>query len=143
MLRPDALVRLHRARRHLAHAGPADTSIAEIASAAGMSRFHFTRRFKAVFGDTPSQCRTRARLDRARQLLAETDDPVTDVCLAVGFSSLGSFSALFARHCGLSPTAYRQHNSQSVESRTPHCLALQRLAWEKQAQISRSAKSQG
>lgn len=82
-------------------------SIREAAAAARLSPFQFIRRFRAVFGETPHQRRIADRLDRARRLLALTDRPVTDVCLEVGFSSLGSFSALFTRRVGRSPSAYR------------------------------------
>jgi AraC-like DNA-binding protein len=90
---------LMRSRRHVA--------IREAAAAARLSPFQFIRRFKALFGETPHQLRIDARIERARRLLALTDRAVTDVCLDVGFSSLGSFSALFARRVGQSPTAYR------------------------------------
>ena len=82
-------------------------SIREAAAAARLSPFQFIRRFRAVFGQTPHQLRIATRIDWARRLLALTERPVTDVCLAVGFSSLGSFSALFARRVGQSPSAYR------------------------------------
>jgi AraC-like DNA-binding protein len=81
--------------------------IREAAAEARLSPFQFIRRFKAVFGETPHQLRIAMRLDRARRLLALTDRAVTDVCLDVGFSSLGSFSALFTRRVGRSPSAYR------------------------------------
>jgi len=69
-----------------------------------MSPFHFIRQFEAVFGATPHQFRIQTRLDRAKQLLALSDYSVTDVCLEVGFSSLGSFSDLFARRVGAPPS---------------------------------------
>jgi AraC-like DNA-binding protein len=90
---------LLRSRRHV--------GIREAAAVARLSPFQFIRRFKAVFGETPHQLRIAMRLDRARRLLALTNRPVTDVCLDVGFSSLGSFSALFSRRVGRSPSAYR------------------------------------
>lgn len=83
------------------------TTVRAIAEDLGLSPFHFIRQFAAVFGATPHQFRTRARLDRAKSLLA-TGAPVTDVCMEVGFSSLGSFSALFTRWVGASPSRYRR-----------------------------------
>ena len=73
-----------------------------------MSPYQFIRRFCAVFGETPHQFRIGARLDRAKQLLAVSDYSVTDVCMEVGFSSLGSFSDLFARRVGVAPSAFRR-----------------------------------
>ena len=103
-----------------------------------MSRYHFVRQFKAVFGETPIRFRTRSRLEMARYLLVKTDDSVTDVCLAVGFSSLGSFSALFARRFGRPPSAFRAELHGAVEKLTPTCMAIRHQAWAVNSQISRS-----
>src|SRR5262249_44019123 len=65
------------------------------------------RLFRATFGETPHEFLTRLRIDKAKELLIVADRSVTDICLDVGFSSLGSFSTLFARHVGASPVAYR------------------------------------
>lgn len=70
-----------------------------------MSPFRFIRRFHAVFGSTPHQFRIDTRLNRAKVLLAGRDLSVTDVCLEVGFTSLGTFSDLFARRVGAPPSA--------------------------------------
>jgi len=79
-----------------------------IARLAHLSPFHFHRAFSAVFGETPHAYRTRRRLERAARLLAETDVPVIDVCLDTGFESAGSFSTLFRRRYGASPTEFRR-----------------------------------
>jgi AraC-like DNA-binding protein len=81
---------------------------AELAQRAGLSRFHFLRRWKDAFGVTPHQDLTRLRIDRAKALLTADTASVTDVCFAVGFSSLGSFSTLFAERAGCPPTAWRR-----------------------------------
>lgn len=98
--------RLSRARDRLELL---DTSpaLAEIAREAGISRFHFIRLFEATFGVTPHQFRVAVRIAEARRLLA-SGQPVTDVCMAVGFSSLGSFSSSFARREGQSPSVYQR-----------------------------------
>jgi AraC-like DNA-binding protein len=83
-------------------------SIEEVAREAAMSPFHFIRQFNAPFGRTPHQCRIDARLDRAKRLLALGDHSIADVCFEVGLSSLGSFSDLFARRVGISPSVYRR-----------------------------------
>ncbi len=80
-------------------------SIADLAREVRISPFHFMRQFEALFGVTPHQFRIHARLDAAKQLLAMGQHSVTDVCLEVGFSSLGSFSALFTRRVGETPSA--------------------------------------
>ncbi|HEV1284312.1 MAG TPA: AraC family transcriptional regulator [Bryobacteraceae bacterium] len=79
-----------------------------IARLAHLSPFHFHRAFCAVFGETPHAYRTRRRLERASRLLKETDFPVTEVCLDTGFESVGSFSTLFRRRYGASPTEFRR-----------------------------------
>ena len=86
-----------------------------------MSPFHFIRRFEALFGETPHQFRTRERLTAAQRLLARGDS-VTQVCLEIGFTSLGSFSTLFARRLGLSPSGYQRRLRRSVfiADWTPH-----------------------
>jgi AraC-like DNA-binding protein len=82
--------------------------IAAVARHAAVSPFHFIRQFQALFGETPHQYRIRARIERAKDLLASSDYSVTDVCMEVGFSSLGSFSDLFARRVGMAPSVYRR-----------------------------------
>ena len=72
-------------------------SIADLAREVGISRFHFIRQFESVFGLTPHQFRIQSRLEQAKLLLAKGQHSVTDVCMEVGFSSLGSFSDLFTR----------------------------------------------
>ena len=106
--------RLCRARDLLREVHDHPLTIDEVAREAAMSPFHFIRQFNAVFGTTPHQYRIHARLDRARQLLALGTHSVTDVCMEVGFSSLGSFSALFAYRVGLSPSEYRRYARSSI-----------------------------
>ena len=108
MLHKEALFRLCRARDMLRELEDPALSVRQVAACTGMSVHHFIRLFSAVFGETPHQYRTNGRLERARHLLTISDRSITDVCMDVGFSSLGSFSQLFSRRVGLSPSAYRR-----------------------------------
>lgn len=108
MLHRHTLVRLCRSRELLRESPEVAYSIAAIARDCGMSPHHFIRQFALLFGTTPHQYRLQVRLERAKQLLAVGEEPVTQVCLAVGFTSLGSFSDLFARRIGTAPSLYRR-----------------------------------
>jgi transcriptional regulator GlxA family with amidase domain len=101
----DTRRRLCRARELLEVDG---FEIPHVARDCGISSFHFIRLFAATFGVTPHQYRIGARLDRAKALLASGERSVTEACVEVGFTSLGSFSTLFARRVGVSPSAYRR-----------------------------------
>jgi AraC-like DNA-binding protein len=114
MLTTDALARLCRARDMLREVHERPLTIDDVAREAAMSPFHFIRQFNALFGATPHQFRIQARLNRAKELLALGNCSVTDVCLDVGFSSLGSFSDLFARRVGMPPSAYRRRARSMV-----------------------------
>jgi AraC-like DNA-binding protein len=136
MLTSSGFVHLCRARDMLREVHDRPLSIAEVAREAAMSPFHFIRRFESVFGTTPHQFRIQSRLDRARHLLALSDYSVTDVCMEVGFSSLGSFSALFARRFGTPPSAYRRQVRSLIavpgewpKELAPGCLSLMAAAF--------------
>ena len=81
--------------------------VADMASAAGLSRAHFSREFRRAFGETPHAYLLTRRLERAAALLRGTDRSVADICLCVGLRSVGSFTTSFTRTYGSSPTAYR------------------------------------
>jgi AraC-like DNA-binding protein len=122
-------------------------SIEDVAREVGISPFHFIRQFEAVFGLTPHQFRIQSRLDRAKRLLSMGQHSVTDVCMEVGFSSLGSFSDLFTRRIGASPSAYRRRMRAMVQVPgsvppvlVPGCLSLMAcLPRSAFSQFSRSA----
>jgi AraC-like DNA-binding protein len=132
-----AFVRLCTARDRLADGSESGrpVSIRDIANDVAMSPFHFIRQFEALFGATPHQFRMQVRIDRAKRLLALSDYSVTDVCFEVGFSSLGSFSDLFARRVGAPPSVYRRQIRSSVPVGewparvTPGCLTLMAMAF--------------
>jgi AraC-like DNA-binding protein len=99
--------RLLRARDTMDRRYAEQLDIPALARAALTSEAHFIRTFKQTFGETPHRYLQRRRLERAMALLRETDRPVTEICLDVGFTSLGTFSRTFTRVLGMSPTAYR------------------------------------
>jgi transcriptional regulator GlxA family with amidase domain len=105
---PDLLVHLRRARdladRH--YAEPLD--LEALAAAAGVSRFHFLRSFASTYGRTPSAYLAERRIERAQDLLRATNLTVTEVCFAVGFSSLGSFSSRFRTIVGESAREFQR-----------------------------------
>lgn len=82
-------------------------SIADISSAAHFSRYHFIRLFRKAFDVTPHQYLIHRRVERAKRLLLESDASVTDICFDVGFESLSSFSTLFRKMVGQSPSGFR------------------------------------
>ena len=100
--------------------------VAALAARAHVSPTHFARCFREAYGTTPYQYLLARRMERACFLLRETDRPVTEISLDVGFRSLGSFSATFSRWLGLSPSAYR---TGAEPSRVPSCM--RRVVFEK------------
>ena len=82
--------------------------VAALPGARPCRRRYFSRSFKAAFGETPHQYLMSRRMERAKALLRAGELSVTDVCFAVGFSSLGSFSTQFKRLVGETPSAYRE-----------------------------------
>src|SRR6476661_4750434 len=105
----DSNRRLLRARDAMdgSYARPLD--VRTLARIAHVSEAHFIRTFRATFGETPHRYLQRRRVERSMFLLRETDRTVTEICLDVGFSSLGTFSRTFREIVGESPSAYRQH----------------------------------
>ena len=97
--------------------------IPHLAQIAGMSQAHFIRTFRATFGETPHRYLQRRRVERAMFLLRSTDRSVTDICLDVGFNSLGTFSRTFQDIVGESPSAFRQRGRMPA---VPTCFMM---AW--------------
>jgi transcriptional regulator GlxA family with amidase domain len=80
----------------------------QMAEHVGFSKFHFARAFKDAYGETPANYLTRRRVERAKDLLRSANLTVTEVCMLVGFSSLGSFSSRFSELVGMSPSAFQR-----------------------------------
>ena len=102
------------------YARPLD--VAELARAALMSTAHFSRQFRAAYGETPYSYLMTRRIERAQALLRLGELSVTEVCLEVGCTSLGSFSARFTELVGETPTAYRARD-QSALMHVSGCVA--------------------
>jgi len=98
-----------------------------LARAARLSPAHFSREFHREFGQTPHQYLLHRRLERAAELLRNTDRTVADICFTVGLKSVGSFTSSFGRMFGVSPTAYRAtFPPASRQAQIPTCVLL---AW--------------
>jgi AraC-like DNA-binding protein len=98
-------------------------TVDDLASAAGLSRAHFSREFRRAFGESPHSYLLTRRLERAAALLRGTDRSVADVCLSVGLQSIGSFTTSFTRMYGVSPMAYRESfPPASHMARVPACV---------------------
>lgn len=120
------LPHLRRARdladRHYAEALDLDA----LAEAAHVSKYHFSRSFAETYGETPMRYLTRRRIERAQDLLRSANLTVTEVCMLVGFSSLGSFSSRFRELVGESPTQYRNRWAAEGGPRIPGCFLFMR-----------------
>jgi AraC-like DNA-binding protein len=97
-----------------------------MARQAGYSRFHFARAFAAAYGETPRAYLTRRRIERAKTFLRSANLSVTEICILVGFSSLGSFSARFREIVGQSPSDYRRAavTREGAPPPIPGCVVL-------------------
>jgi len=100
--------RLLRARDTIDRSYATPLDVAALARVAHVSPAHFARQFRTVFGETPHRYLQRRRIERAMELLRDTERPVTEVCLDVGFASLGSFSHTFSAVVGVPPSVYRE-----------------------------------
>ncbi|MEV6232565.1 AraC family transcriptional regulator [Saccharopolyspora shandongensis] len=118
-----------------AYAQPLD--VAALARIAHVSEAHFARTFRATFGETPHRYLQRRRVERAMLLLRETDRSVTDICFAVGFGSLGTFSRTFHDIVGSSPRTYRK---EAVVTSVPNCFVM---AWTRPSSRARRSISSG
>jgi len=122
--------RLCRARQRLEETDSFAWPLERVADEAGLSRYQFIRRFADLFGETPHQYRQRHRLRLAWEMLLIGDQSVTEICFAVGFSSLGSFSSLFKRYYGRTPKEFRKRSSSEDSLRyQPGCISLMQQAW--------------
>jgi len=118
-----------------AYSQPLD--IRELANIASVSEAHFIRTFRSTFGETPHRYLQRRRVERAMFLLRETGRAVTDICLDVGFTSLGTFSRTFRDIVGVNPTDYR---AKGVITAVPTCFTM---AWMRPSSFGEAASRNG
>jgi AraC-like DNA-binding protein len=116
------LAHLRRARDLMDREYARPLQVSALARAALMSPAHFARQFRAAYGETPYSYLMTRRIERAKLLLRRGDLSVTEVCLEVGCTSLGSFSARFTELVGETPTAYRGRDHSALVS-VPGCVA--------------------
>jgi AraC-like DNA-binding protein len=112
-----------RARDEMDRSYAEPLDVPTLARLAHVSEAHFIRTFRATFGETPNRYLQRRRVERAMFLLRSTDQTVTDVCMAVGFTSLGTFSRVFAEIVGEPPSVYRRRGPLGP---VPSCFVM---AW--------------
>jgi AraC-like DNA-binding protein len=98
--------------------------LAMLATTAGYSRYHFVRLFKETYGETPGRYLTRRRIERARELLRSVNLTVTEICMMVGFSSLGTFCTRFKEEVGMTPTEFRAQARKDGPAPIPGCFVL-------------------
>ncbi len=118
------LVRLRRVRDRIDREYAEPLDVEALARGAHMSAGHLSREFKLAYGEPPYGYLMTRRIERAMALLRRGDMSVTDVCFAVGCSSLGTFSTRFTELVGVPPSAYRQHEAQATAG-MPSCVARQ------------------
>src|SRR3954467_14190678 len=113
--------RLLRARDAMDRGYAEPLDVPALSRIAGVSEAHFIRTFRATFGETPHRYLQRRRVERAMFLLREGGRSITDICLDVGFNSLGTFSRTFSEIVGLTPTDYR---ARGTAINAPTCFTM-------------------
>ena len=137
--RQDVLV-MRRVRDRIDREFAQPLNVEDLAQGVHMSAGHLSREFRRIYGEPPYSYLMTRRIERAMTLLRRGDLSVTEICFAVGFSSLGTFSSRFSELVGVSPSSYRDDPSRSVEG-IPPCLARQvtRPVRNREAQAPASA----
>lgn len=129
----DVLVHLRRARDHADRHYAEPLDLGALAAVAGLSKYHFQRLFTLTYGVSPAAHVSRRRVERAQDLLRATNLTVTEVCHAVGFSSLGSFSRRFRELVGESPSGFQRRWAVTGAPRIPGCFVFMRGLAERSA----------
>ena len=120
------MIALRRVHDHIDLHYAEPVCLSELAALAGMSKYHLIRTFRAAYGETPIRYLNRRRIERAQDLLRHANLTVTEICMAVGFASLGSFSSKFTELVGESPVAYRNRWAATGAPHIPGCFLFMR-----------------
>ncbi len=139
----DVLPHLRRARDHADRHFDEPLDLAALAAVAALSKWHFHRLFTTTYGVSPAAHLSRRRVERAQDLLRSTNLTVTEVCHAVGFSSLGSFSSRFRELVGETPSAFQARWARTGAPRIPGCHVFMRGLAERRAGDSASGEKPG
>jgi len=134
------LIRLRKAKDRMDREFDRPLDVPALAQSAAMSAGHFSRSFKAAFGESPYSYLMTRRIERAKDLLRRGDTSVTDVCFAVGCTSLGSFSSRFTELVGVSPSAYRARSHEAA-SPIPACVIKVRTKPIRNEEASAASRS--
>ena len=118
------MIHLRRARDHIDKHFTEPIELDDVAAIAMLSKYHFHRSFTATYGVTPAAYLTQRRIERAQDLLRATNLTVTEVCFAVGYSSLGSFSSRFSELVGETPSAFQRRYAKDGAPRIPGCFVF-------------------
>ena len=129
--------RLLRARDAMDRAYAEPLDVKAVAAVAHVSEAHFSRSFRAVFGETPHRYLQRRRVERSMFLLRETDRSVTDICMSVGFTSLGTFSRTFHDIVGRSPSDFR---AEPPPAPVPTCFTKR---WSRPSSFGEASRGRG
>ncbi|HET6153011.1 MAG TPA: AraC family transcriptional regulator [Marmoricola sp.] len=121
----DVLLHLRRARDHVDRYYAESLDLETLAALAGISKYHFQRLFTATYGMSPAAYLSERRVERSQDLLRATNLTVTEVCHAVGFSSLGSFSSRFRELVGVSPSEFQRRYADGA----PHIPGCYLFMW--------------
>jgi len=134
------VIALRRVHDHIDRHYADPLCLAELAALVGMSKFHLIRTFRTAYGETPMRYLSRRRIERAQDLLRTANLTVTEVCMLVGFTSLGSFSSRFRALVGESPLAYRNRWAAQGGPHVPGCYLFMRgvaQSWRSTAATAR------
>jgi AraC-like DNA-binding protein len=137
----DERMRCLRSARDLMDLRFADPlDLDRMAEEAGFSKFHFARAFKDAYGETPAAYLSRRRVERAKDLFRSANLTVTEVCMLVGFSSLGSFSSRFSELVGMAPSEYQRRIAErGGPPPIPGCYFME---WSRPRPLAGPAESQ-
>ncbi len=124
----ELLPQLRRARDHMDRYYAEPLDLGQLAAVAGVSKYYFARSFEAAYGESPIRYLSRRRIERAQDLLRSANLTITEICMLVGFASLGSFSARFTQLVGETPTSYRNRWAAARGPWVPGCYLFMRGA---------------